>query len=56
VAKLTREILTLQAEGSYPKAKPLLDKYAVIRPPIRMLLTGWGNVPVDIEPTFPLAK
>ncbi|HWN10610.1 MAG TPA: hypothetical protein VNO50_15330 [Pyrinomonadaceae bacterium] len=56
VRKLTREILTLQAEGSYPKAKALLDKYAVIRPPMKNAFDRLGNVPVDIEPIFPLAK
>ena len=56
VSKLTREILTLQAEGSYEKAKALLDKYAVIRPPMKNAFDRLGNVPVDIEPIFPLAK
>ena len=56
VTKLTREILTLQAEGSYEKAKALLDKYAVIRPPMKNAFDRLGNVPVDIEPIFPLAK
>lgn len=56
VRKLTGEILTLQAEGSYDKAKALLDKYAVIRPPMQGALDKLTNVPVDIEPVFPLAK
>jgi hypothetical protein len=55
VAKLTREILTLQAEGSYERAKALLDKYGVIRPPMQRALARLGDVPVDIEPHFPLA-
>ncbi len=56
VRKLTSEILTLQAEGSYEKAKALLDKYAVIRPAMKNAFDRLGNVPVDIEPIFPLAK
>jgi hypothetical protein len=56
VSKLTREILTLQAEGSYDKAKTLLEKYATIRPPMKKAFDRMGNVPVDIEPIFPLAK
>src|SRR5438552_14117301 len=32
VRKLTHELMTIEAEGSYEKAKALLDKYAVIRP------------------------
>ena len=56
VRKLTREILTIEAEGSHEKAKALLDKYAVIRPPMQGALDRLKNVPVDIEPIFPLAK
>lgn len=55
VTKLTRELLTLQAEGSYDKAKALLDKYAVIRPPMQQALDKLKGVPVDIAPIFPLA-
>ena len=56
VRKLTSEILTVQAEGSYEKAKAMLDKYAVIRPPMQKALDRLKDVPVDIEPVFPLAK
>jgi len=56
LSKLTREILTVQAEGSYEKAKAMLDKYAVIRPPMQKALDRLKDVPVDIEPIFPLAK
>jgi len=56
VRKLSNEILTLQAEGSYDKAKALLDKYAVMRPPMKNALDRLQDVPVDIEPVFPLAK
>ena len=56
VRKLTSEILTIQAEGSYDKAKAMLDKYAVIRPPMQRALESLKDVPTDIEPVFPLAK
>ena len=56
VRKLSNEILTLQAEGSYEKAKALLDKHAVMRPEMQNALDRLGEVPVDIEPIFPLAK
>ncbi len=56
VTKLTRELLTLQAEGSYDKAKSMLDKFALIRPPMQQALDKLKDVPVDIEPVFPLAK
>jgi len=56
VRKLTSELLTIEAEGSYEKAKALLDKYAVIRPQMKSALDRLKGVPVDIEPVFPLAR
>jgi len=56
VRKLTHDLLTLEAEGSYDKAKAMLDKFAVIRAPMQQALDKLKDVPVDIEPVFPLAK
>ena len=56
VRKLTTELLTIEAEGSYEKAAAILDKYAVIRAPMKGALDNLKSVPVDIEPVFPLAK
>ena len=56
VKKLTSELLTMEAEGSYDKAKAILEKFAVIRPPMQQALDKLKDVPVDIEPIFPLAK
>jgi hypothetical protein len=56
VTKLTHDLLTLEAEGSYDKAKAILDKFAVIRLPMQQALDKLKDVPVDIEPIFPLAK
>jgi hypothetical protein len=56
VRKLTHELMTIEAEGSYEKAKALLDKYSVIRPQMKSAFDKLTNVPVDIEPIFPLAK
>jgi hypothetical protein len=55
VRKLTGEILTIQAEGSYDRAKALLDHYGVVRPPMQRALDSLKGVPVDIEPSYPLA-
>ncbi len=54
--KLTGEIMTIQAEGSYEKAKALLGKYGVIRPSMQGVLDKLKDVPTDIEPNFPLAS
>ncbi len=56
VAKLTGEIMTIQAEGSYEKAKALLTTYGVVRPPMLAVLDNLSDVPVDINPVFALGK
>ncbi|HEX7958224.1 MAG TPA: hypothetical protein VF508_14855 [Pyrinomonadaceae bacterium] len=55
VRKLTHDLLTLEAEGSYDTAKAMLDKYAVVRPEMQGALERLKGVPVDIEPSYPLA-
>ena len=52
VIGLTREIMTLQAEGSYAKAKQMIDTLGVLRPPTKAVLDRLTAVPVDIEPRF----
>ena len=52
VIALTREIMTLQAEGSYAKAKQMIDTLGVLRPPTKAVLDKLTSVPVDIEPRF----
>ena len=52
VSALTRDIMTLQAEGSYAKAKSMIDTLGVIRPQTKALLDKLSAIPVDIEPRF----
>lgn len=56
VNKLANELLMIEAGGSYEKATAILDKYANIRPPMKGALDKLKNVPVDIEPIYPLAR
>ena len=55
VEGLTREIMTIQAEGNYAKAKALGDS-GVVRPVIQRALDRLTNIPVDIEPRFTTAE
>jgi hypothetical protein len=55
VIGLTREIMTIQAEGSYEKAKALGDRLGVVRPQVQAMLDKLNAVPVDIEPVFTTA-
>jgi hypothetical protein len=56
ITALTREIMTLQAEGSYDKAKGMIEKLGVVRPPVQKVLDRLSSVPVDIEPKFTAAE
>ena len=55
VTALTREIMTLEAEGNYPRAKDMLARLAVIRPEVQQALDRLRDVPVDIAPRFTTA-
>jgi hypothetical protein len=55
VAGLTREIMTIQAEGDYTKAKALGERLGVVRPPVQQALEKLKSIPVDIEPRFTTA-
>ena len=55
VKGLTRDIMTMQAEGDYAKAIALRDRLGVVRPPIKRALDRMAAVPVDIEPKFTTA-
>jgi hypothetical protein len=52
VAALSREILTVEAEGSYAKARDLVDRMGVVRPEVQRVLDRMKDVPIDIEPRF----
>jgi hypothetical protein len=56
VTALTRDIMTMQAEGDYAKAKELGDRLGVVRPPVKAALDKLADVPVDIEPRFTTAE
>jgi hypothetical protein len=56
VSNLTRDIMTLQAEGDYGKAKALGDRLGVVRAPVQKALDSLVAIPVDIEPHFTTAE
>lgn len=57
VEGLSREILTIQAQGDKEAAGLLLQKYGVMTEPLKFALEKLENiqVPVDVAPTFPIA-
>jgi len=56
VAGLTRDLMTIQAEGNYDAAKALLAKMAVVRPEVQRVLDRLTDVPVDIESRFTILR
>jgi hypothetical protein len=52
VTRLTGEIMTIEAEGNYAKAKQMLERLAVLRPEVEAALERLKQVPVDIEPHY----
>ena len=56
VIGLTRELMTIEAEGNYARAKELGDRLGVVRPPVQKALDKLTSVPVDIEPRFVTAQ
>ena len=56
VRSLTRVIMMLQAEGSYAKARDLMDGLGIIRPEVQRVLDRLDSIPVDIEPVFTTAE
>jgi len=55
VTALTRDVMTMQAEGSYAKAKDLCDRLGVVRPEVQRVLDKLTGIPVDIAPKFTTA-
>ena len=55
VTGLTKEIMTLQAEGSYARAKDLIERLGIVRPEVKRVLDRLVGIPVDIEPRFTTA-
>ncbi|MBI3047351.1 MAG: hypothetical protein HYY76_03480 [Acidobacteria bacterium] len=52
VVDLTRDIMTLQAVGGHDDARQMIERLAVVRPPVQAVLDRLADVPVDIAPRF----
>lgn len=56
LASLARRLLSLQARGDKEGARALLERMAVIRPPVARALARLEDVPVDVAPRFVTAE
>ncbi|MFM2125656.1 MAG: hypothetical protein RL328_2107, partial [Acidobacteriota bacterium] len=50
VSDLVGELLTIEAEGDYARAKKLLDEQGVLRPAVKAAIDKLADLPTDIEP------
>ena len=53
ISALTAEIVMLQGDGDYARAKAFLDKYAVLDADAERVIASLADIPVDIEPVYP---
>ena len=52
ISALTAEIVFVQADGDYARAKAFLDKYAALDAPAEKVIASLTDVPVDIQPVY----
>jgi len=50
VRDLTRDIMTIEAQGDYAAAKRMLDTLGVVRPQMQRAIESLKSIPVDIDP------
>ncbi len=52
ISALTAEIVFVQGDGDYARAKAFLDKYAVLDQPALQVVASLTGIPVDIQPVY----
>jgi outer membrane murein-binding lipoprotein Lpp len=53
ISALTAEVVMLQGDGDYARAKAFLEKYAVLDADAERIIASLSNIPVDIQPIYP---
>ena len=56
IRDLARELLMVQAKGSYAESKKLLETYGVITPEMQKVLDRLKALPVDIRPNYTILE
>lgn len=56
VEDLARELLVIEAEGSYERARKLIDEYGMVPADLEQTLAGLKGIPVDIRPNYKLLE
>jgi hypothetical protein len=53
---LTRRVLLLQARGDYQGVREFLGTYSQLKPPVEKAMSRVADIPVDVEPIFPIEE
>ncbi len=56
IRALAHDLLMVQAEGSYAGAQDLVKHFGTVPPAMQKLLDSLGDIPVDIDPSYPIAE
>ncbi len=54
IRELAHVLLMVQARGDYSGAKALVAKYGTVPPAMQTILDGLSDIPVDVDPEYPL--
>jgi hypothetical protein len=52
IRELTKDIVIVQGDGDYGKAKAFLDRWAVLDAPAAAVIASLSDLPVDIQPAY----
>jgi len=52
IKDLARDLLTVEAQGSYAGARELVAKYGTVPGPMTKLIASLNDIPVDVDPVF----
>lgn len=56
IKQLCHDILMIQAQGDYQKAKALIDRYRVLSPQLQRAVDAVKHVPIDIFPIYSIER
>ncbi len=56
IRELASQLLLIQANGDYRGAKVFIEKYAVMSPSMKTLVSKLSDLPVDIRPVFQIEE
>ena len=52
ISDLTAEVVFVQGDGDYARAKAFLEKYAILDDPAKAVIAAAADIPVDIQPVY----